>query len=167
MTAPLTIKRPISIWKILLLAAAAIVIYFAASFFNLYRKIPESYAAWTTGNLMVDYLNTHSNQWPRSWQDLEQATNCLRYVPIETLRTKVRINWDANFDQLLLQVQTNPRTPLQVVTRLDGSKLYAIWGRDTEPNNKIVSYLRWTLTDTNSSAAVAETNSSPVTNSAP
>ena len=30
--------------------------------FSTWRKIPESYAAWTTGNLIVDYLNTHTNQ---------------------------------------------------------------------------------------------------------
>ena len=121
-------KRRWPIWKILLLAAVAFLLYVIASAFNVYRKIPESYAAWASGNLIVDYLNTHSNRWPRSWEELEQATNCLRYVPIDTLRTKLKIDWEVNFDDLVQMARTNPSTSLHLVTRLDGSKLQAIWG---------------------------------------
>ena len=146
-------------WKILLLIVVSVVVYCIAHFaFAIYglvsKKIPESYAAWTSGNLIVDYLNTHSNRWPRSWEDLDQATNCLRYTPIETLRTKVKINWDANFDHLLELARTNRPMPLQLVTRPDGSKLYAKWGPDTEPNYKIKGYLLWVLTQTNTPTTV-------------
>ena len=137
------------IWKILLLAVAVFVLYVIGSTFNVYRKIPESYAAWTTGNLIVDYLNTYSNQWPRSWEDLDKATNCLRYTPIESLRTTVKINWTVNFEDLLLSAATNHATPLKLVTRPDGSKLHAKWGPGTEPNNKIKGYLLWHLSQSN------------------
>ena len=153
---PTTRRWPI--WKILLLAVVVFVVYVIGSTFNVYRKIPESYAAWTTGNLIVDYLDTHSNQWPRSWDDLGQATNCQRYVPIKELRTKVKINWDVHFNHLLELARTNPSTPLRLVTRPNGSKLYAIWGPDTEPNHKIKSYLLWVLTQTNTPAAVQTDN---------
>jgi len=129
------------------------------------KKIPESYAAWTSGNLIVDYLNTHSNEWPHSWEDLDQATNCLRYTPIETLRTKVKIDWNVNFDALLQLARTNPAATPRLVTRLDGSKLDAKWGRDTEPNSKIKDYLLWVLTQTNAPTAVSTSNSPPTANS--
>jgi len=142
-----TWKRFLLVLLIVFAIALAIVGF---SIFNTLRKIPESYAAWTTGNLIIDYLNTHTNQWPRRWEDLEQATNCLRYVPIEKLRDQVRIDWNSDFDQLLESARHSPSTPIRVVTRPDGSKLHAIWGADTEPNRKVMGYLLWTLTQTNS-----------------
>lgn len=161
---PQTRRWPI--WKILLLTVVSVVVYCIAHFaFAIHslvsEKIPESYAAWTSGNLVVDYLDTHSNQWPRSWEDLEQATNCQRYVPIKELRTKVKINWDVNFNHLLELARTNPTTPLRLVTRPDGSKLYAKWGPDTEPNYKIMGYLLWVLTQTNTPATAVTTNPVP------
>ncbi len=141
------------IWKRALLATVLILIFwfglFVFSAFNTWRKLPESYAAWTSGNLIVDYLNTHSNEWPRSWEDLDQVTNCLRYVPIEKLRQQVKIDWDADFDQLLQLAGNHPATTLRVVTRPDGSRLHAVWGADTEPNRKIMGYLLWTLSQSN------------------
>ena len=112
-------------------------------------KIPESYAAWTTGNLIVDYLNTHNNQWPRSWDDLDQATNCQRYVSIEKLRGKVKVDWNIDFTRFQQSARTNNFSPFRAVTRPDGSKLYAVWGLDTDPNRKVIGYLKWTLTESN------------------
>lgn len=153
---PAARKKNPGIWRRVLLATVLILILwlglFVFSAFNTWRKIPESYAAWTTGNLIVDYLNTHSNQWPRSWEDLDQATNCQRYVPIEKLREQVKIDWDADFGQLLQLASNHPTTPLRVVTRPDGSRLHAVWGADTEPNRKIMGYLLWTLSQSNAPA---------------
>ncbi|MCW5550723.1 MAG: hypothetical protein KIS67_01020 [Verrucomicrobiae bacterium] len=117
------------------------------------QRIPESYAAWTAGNLIVDFLNTHSNQWPRSWEDLDQVTNCQRYVPIERLREQVKVDWDADFHQLVQAARSNPAMALRVVTRPDGSKLHALWGADTEPNRKIMGYLLWSLSQSNAPPA--------------
>jgi hypothetical protein len=140
-------------WKqfIGILVIAFVILFAVIGFhlFNTWRKIPESYAAWTAGNLIVDYLNTHSNQWPRSWEDLDQATNCLRYVPVPQLREKIKVDWQVNFMLLMREVETNSRTPVRLVTRLDGSPLYAVWGRDTDPNTKILGYLKWLLIQTN------------------
>jgi hypothetical protein len=141
-------------WKRVLIGIAVIFVAAITCFlFTLIRlvevKIPESYAAWTTGNLIVDYLNTHTNQWPRSWEDLHQATNCQRYVSIEKLRGKVKVDWDINFAQLQQSARTNNFSLFRAVTRPDGSKLYAVWGRDTDPNLKIIGYLKWTLTESN------------------
>ncbi|MBE0540146.1 MAG: hypothetical protein IH623_02045 [Verrucomicrobia bacterium] len=154
---PAARKKNPGIWSRVLLATVLILILwlglFVFSAFNTWRKIPESYVAWTTGNLIVDYLNTHSNQWPRSWEDLDQATNCLRYVPIEELRERVKIDWDADFGQLLQLASNHPATALRVVTRPDGSRLHAIWGASTEPNRKIMGYLLWTLSQSNAPPA--------------
>lgn len=154
---PAVRKKHPGIWRRVLLATVLFLILWLGLFvftaFNSWRKIPESYAAWTTGNLIVDYLNTHSNQWPRSWEDLDRATNCQRYVPIEKLREQVKIDWDADFGQLLQMARSNPASTLLVVTRPDGSTLHAMWGADTEPNRKLMSYLLWTLDQSNAPPA--------------
>lgn len=157
MVEPTSDETSIPIRKILLCIGAivaALIIWFIGSFINVYRKLPESYAAWTTGNLIVDYLNTHSNRWPQSWDDLESATNCLRYVPIEKLRTKVLVKWETKFDDLIKATRSNRATQFKLVTRPDGTKLHAVWGPDTDPNNKIKSYVLWVLTEPASSKGI-------------
>lgn len=115
-----------------------------------HSKIPESYDAWTTGSLVVGYLETHSNQWPRSWDDLSCATNYNQpmsvFVPFERLRQSVKIDWQVDVGSLPQTLRNNSNATIHVVTRLDGSPLQAVWGPDTEPNTKIMSYLRTTLT---------------------
>jgi hypothetical protein len=146
------VGKPVTIWRVLLWVGVILLVIFLVwivAAINTWRKLPESYAAWTTGNLIVEYLYTHTNQWPKSWHDLEQSTNCQRYVPIEQLREQVRIDWNADVAQLLLLAQSNRFTPLTIVTRPDGSRLHAVWGKDTEPDRKIIGYLRWSLNQSN------------------
>jgi hypothetical protein len=92
-------------WKLLLLAFVILFLVVVsimghALFRLVHCQIPESYAAWTTGNLMVKYLQTHTNQWPRKWGDLQSATNSLGgrtvYMPLERLPEYVKIDWQAD-----------------------------------------------------------------------
>ena len=116
--------------------------------YNLYRlvqvKIPKWYAAWTTGNLMVEYLATHTNQWPRSWEDLRAATNSLMekgqpvYMPLDRLPRFVKVDWHAETENLLQAARSNSNAGLHLITRQDGSPLWAVWGLDTEPNAKVM-----------------------------
>jgi hypothetical protein len=148
------------VWKRLLLALTALVVLGALWFgYSLYRVvhviIPESYAAWTTGNVMVEYLATHTNQWPRSWEELQSATNSMLengkpvYVPLDRLRQLVKVDWNADINRLLQVARNDPKAKLHVISRLDGSPLRAVWGPDTDPNTKVMGYLRWSLTTSN------------------
>ncbi len=150
--------RHISVWKRLLLVFVVIfVVVVAKVSYDLYQlvyyKIPESYDAWTTGTLVVGYLQTHTNQWPKGWEDLRSATNINQpmsvFVPIDRLRQSVKIDWQVDITNLQELVRTNPRVRVHVVTRMDGLPLRAKWGPDTEPNAKIVRYLKMTLTTSN------------------
>jgi hypothetical protein len=140
------------IWKRVALAAAGLlllaVLAIGYSIYHTWSLLPESYAAWTTGNLMVEYLQTHTNQWPRSWEDMRSATNSLQkggmpvYLPLEKLQQFVKIDWKADARQLQQTLLRDSNATLRVVTRLDGVPLRALWGKDTEPNGKIERYLR-------------------------
>ncbi|HLX68902.1 MAG TPA: hypothetical protein VKV04_04660, partial [Verrucomicrobiae bacterium] len=153
-------KRLLLAFAVLSVAAISTIGY--SLYQILHYKIPESYAAWTTGNLMVEYLQTHANRWPRSWEDLQSATNSLLekgmpvYMPLTQLHEFVKIDWQADPGRLLQAASNDSNFTIRVVTRLDGSKLLAMWGPDTEPNTKIIRYLESTLTASNTSRTAAE-----------
>lgn len=143
-------RQHVVIWKRLLLAlgilAVAVVLVIGYNLYHVvHSTIPESYKAWTTGTLVVGYLQTHSNEWPRGWDDLRDATNFHRpmsvFVPIEQLQQSVKIDWRVDVAHLQQVARTNPGATICVISRLDGSRLPAMWGPDTEPNRKIMSYL--------------------------
>jgi hypothetical protein len=141
-----------SVWKRLLLVFVILLVIVASmigySIFYTWRLIPESYAAWTTGNLMVEYLQTHTNQWPHSWENLRSATNSLQqkgmpvYVSLDRLPEFVKIDWRADVAHLQQVARGDSNATVQVITRLDGSRLRVVWGSDTEPNRKIMLYLQ-------------------------
>ena len=137
-------KHPVLIIGIIIFGIAA---YFAYSVYWLVnRKIPESYAAWTAGDLIVEHLRNHSNNWPRSWEDLQSASNSRLtngmnvWTPVDRLPRYVKIDWDIDANALAKQVSGNPTQAVRVVTRLDGGRLSAGWGH--EPNGVISNYLK-------------------------
>ncbi len=137
-------KRTLLIIGIIILGIAA---YFAYSVHWLVnRKIPESYAAWTAGDLIVEHLRNHSNHWPRSWEDLQSAANSRLtngmnvWTPVERLPRYVRIDWNIDAIALAKQLNSNPTQTVRVVTRLDGEQLSAGWGH--EPNGVVSNYLK-------------------------
>lgn len=150
-----SLRKSVPIWVralqglgILLFFFAALLVYGAI---QVSRKVPESYAAWTSGNILVGYLKTHTNQWPRSWDEIRKESETigvsggLIYTPIERLPEFVKIDWSVDVKELTRLSLAGTNANFRVVTRLDGSKLKAMWGSDTEPNNKIASYLRTTV----------------------
>jgi hypothetical protein len=59
--------------RIILIAAIVVVGIIGWYAFNIIRalqNIPEAYAAWDTGTLLVEYMKLHGDQWPKSWDDL-------------------------------------------------------------------------------------------------
>lgn len=113
-----------------------------------YVLIPNSYAAWATGDLIVEYVDTHEGKWPSGWDDLRAAKQSLErrsqpvYWDFEKLPRMVKVDWTAN-PAILSKLQAHSNeVPFQVVTKLDGSKVDARWGEDTEPNRKIYLYLK-------------------------
>jgi hypothetical protein len=57
------------------------------------------------------------------------------------LPDRVKVDWDVRPEALAKAAIANGELSITVVTRLDGSKLEAAWGDDTEPNRKVARYL--------------------------
>ncbi len=123
-----------------LLVAAAVMIVLSAH--RTWKKIPESYAAWSAGNLVVGYLNAHTNRWPTSWDDLKDVENAQTFLPLDQLQKLVRIDWKADVERLMQNARGDTNWIPHVFTRPDGERLRSAWGADTEPNGKVARYLR-------------------------
>jgi hypothetical protein len=144
--------RGLVTWKrVLALLFAIIGIYAAYSGYSLYRLtyviIPHSYAAWTVGDLLVEYMDTHDGNWPRGWKDLEEAKDGLLrkgrniYYDFDKLPAVAKIDWTADTASLTKIALATGESGLNVVTQINGSRLEARWGPDTEPNRKVARYL--------------------------
>jgi hypothetical protein len=107
--------------------------------------IPEAYAAWDTGQLLVKYMQVNQNRWPASWDDLVTVMNTeagprltlygatagdTNYVL--SLRKTVAVDW--KFDPS----ESSPASP---VTRRAGGKFPIVW-QGAEPNEMVRAYLR-------------------------
>ena len=75
------------------------------------------------------------------------------YMPLERLPNYLMIDWQTDPKRLLQDVRSRPNVTIHVVKRLDGSEPLAKWGEDTEPNARILRYLKTTLTASNTSTA--------------
>lgn len=109
------------------------------------RHVPEAYAAWDTGTLLVEYMKGHDDRWPSSWEDLLSIMDSEsgRQIPLRgaqagdinyarSLRKIVSIDWTFN------PARRDNRSP---VTRLNGTAFPVVW-HGAEPNEMIHEYLR-------------------------
>ena len=139
-------------WKrVLSLLLVVVGLYAVHAGYSIYRmvavRIPHSYAAWATGDLLVEYMETHEGSWPRGWEDLKKAEESLVkkgrniYYDFDKLPAMVKIDWSAEPSILAKEALADGASSLKAVTRLDGSRLEAVWGPATEPNRKVAFHL--------------------------
>ncbi len=140
-------------WKKITLSIVTVFILVSAylaykCYHVVYVVIPNSYAAWTTGDLIVEYLKTHNDRWPQSWDDLREAKASIEsrgdpiYWNFNALPKMVSINWNADPKELSNAQPLGNEIPFRVVAKQDGSAVDACWGEDTEPNRQIYKYLK-------------------------
>lgn len=113
--------------------------YYVGATVYVWWHIPEAYAAWDAGTLLVRYMEKFDGDWPRRWSDLEQLHRDEPYL---------RLRWNAHetdyFDQMREMVAIDwgfdprTRTPEVPVTSIDGSSLVCLW---SDPNRMINYYL--------------------------
>lgn len=109
--------------------------------------MPEWYAAWEVGDLIVESIEINDGRWPQGWDDLRAAAASrsnrgeTAHQAFERLPRRVKVDWSVDPEALVRKVMQEGEGSIQVVTRPDGKPLEAGWGLGTEPNWKIVQYL--------------------------
>lgn len=118
---------------------------FAWQFFNTLRHLPEAYAAWDTGTLLIEYMKTHDDRRPSSWEELLSVldTEHGKQIPLRgaqagdmqyanALRERIQIDWT-------FRPTPNFQTP--PVTPVTSDRFKVVWD-GCEPNDMIREYLQ-------------------------
>jgi hypothetical protein len=103
--------------------------------------VPEAYAAWDAGDLLIAYMKANDDRWPGSWDELDGWAHSLPDRPnnrlndpgsLQRIRELIRIDYSFN-----------PRAPGNAtpVRPLDGDAFAYVW-QGAEPNEMIREYLQ-------------------------
>lgn len=127
------------------------VVFSAASYsaFRLYQVaqifLHDPYYVEHTAGYVIDYMKSHNNRWPTSWDDLYLANpervKFNMFPKFEELKANVSIDWNARPEILeKAKFNDNDNQPaFRVIWLRNGSSIYRA---STEPNRLIWDYLQ-------------------------
>ena len=135
-------KRLLLVFAVLLIAAAGYGGYVVHHYNTV--TVPNAYAVDWVPLMVIEYMKTHDDQWPRSWDDLRDPYENLaapQNYPwsFEELQDRVVMNWDADPKVLKKVTPTNDEPPFRVIWLRDGSS--TCW-EGAEPNARVLEYLK-------------------------
>lgn len=135
--------------KRFLLAIAAILLVGATyGIYCLHRVVtvvvPNAYATDWSAAMVIEYLKTHDNNWPQSWDDLREPYETLaapQNCPwsFDEMKRRIMIDWTADPETLRIAASIEPSLTVKVIWLADGSHTH--W-QGAEPNQRILEYLR-------------------------
>ncbi|MCD0461151.1 hypothetical protein [Roseiconus lacunae] len=114
-----------------------------------YRSLPEAYAAWDTGTLLVAFMQVNGDQWPTDWDDLVSVRDSSRPMIFSggyTSRGEFSDNGEvkrqlSKYVSVDWSYESFSGSLANPVTRLDGSKFDVVWVGG-EPNEMIRTYVQ-------------------------
>lgn len=130
---------------VIAIAVMAFVVYMAYQVFFVVNHLPEAYAAWDTGTLLVEYMDTSGGEWPSSWEDLiglvRDDTN--KRIPLRGARAGdvayasglqqiVRVQWSAS---------PSADESFSPVTCIDRTEFPVLW-EGADPNEMVREYMK-------------------------
>ena len=123
------------------------VIVFVVSVNRVVDLSNEMYAKWHMGNLLVEYLQDHDNEWPDSWDDLDEYIK--RYPIIKTyddLSKVIVVDFSVSTDWICDHLDKIRNGEIKLVSAVSGSEAHYV---GTEPNQTICDYFEKICLKTN------------------
>ena len=156
---PFVDRRPLLSRCMMLYNRVKVIVCFAALFFlgtvialycvhkSVSTSIRNAYALEWAGDMVIEYMDTNHGQWPKSWDNLREpyVELCKYAVPpcsFDELQATVRVDWNADLDELVRTVPAADVTSLSVVY-IEGSTSH--WP-GADPNQMILDYIKGTKT---------------------
>jgi hypothetical protein len=128
--------------RLAILAVAVPLIYAAVRILS-FDWVSDAYALWGAGDMVVDYMRDHDEQWPRCWDDLrpyfEAGGGRVGGWSFEEYQRHVSIKWDADPAALKAEARQNSRPTFRVI--MPKEWLASTWSHG-EPNQILYHYLR-------------------------
>ena len=117
---------------------AAVIAFFVLSIDD---GTDDAYAAWGAGEMVIDYMNTHSGRWPHDWNDLQpqfQVNNGrVGGWTFSQFQSHIYIDFNVNSEDLRAKAIASRYLPFHVIWPKRRLKVY-IGGH--EPNQMIFEY---------------------------
>lgn len=98
----------------------------------------EMYAKWHMGSLLVEYLRDHDNEWPASWEDIDEYID--RYPIISTyedLSKVITVDFSVSKEWICDHLDEIRNGKIKLVSATSGSEAH--W-ESAEPNQIICDY---------------------------
>lgn len=104
----------------------------------------NAYATDWSAGMVIEYLKTHDNVWPRSWDDLRKPYEthaALQKYPwsFDELQQRIAVDWSADVGSLMAAASAEAPRAVRVVWLTDGSETHL---QGAELNQRILDYLR-------------------------
>lgn len=134
-----------------LVALLLFIAWFVYGIANTLRGLPDAYAKWDVGDMIIDYLTTHPGKWPAEWDDLRPSFEKLKFnresgsgymrggLTFNDIRSRIGIDWTAQPAELAKAEPNDNEPPFRVIWPLDGNS--TTWA-GAEPNEMVLEYLR-------------------------
>ena|SRR5579871_3437783 len=112
------------------------------------RGIPDAYAMWDTGLLLIDYMQMHEKRWPGGWDDLNESwkrrqpgnsgvgEHLRGGMTLEQMRMRVVVDW--NVDVAKIARTSEHDSHFHAVWTVDGNT--TLWSGG-DPNEMVWDYL--------------------------
>ena len=124
--------------------------WFTYGIYHTWKRIPEAYAAWDTGTLLVEYMRQNDDRWPQSWEDLgtvlnhPEKTDFLIYGSYEDLPSSDQEHAQGRrlSEMVTIDWSFDPEHPdnQNPVTTHEGKPFPVLW-QGKNPNGMIRGYL--------------------------
>jgi ABC-type glycerol-3-phosphate transport system substrate-binding protein len=142
-------KAIVGVAAIMLIAAACAAVWFVR---QVLERPQEAYAVQHTAELVVEYMKSHSNQWPSSWSELRAAKignqEYFKQFEKETggysaflddLESRVAVDFTATPTQLVAATESTSSPPFRVIWLRSGRNTHWV---GLEPNEFVADYLK-------------------------
>lgn len=154
-------RRTKTILRVISIVLTGVVVWWGWDLLYILRGLPDAYAMWDAGDLIVDYMGKHSDQWPSGWEELKRSFEAckggdgeMRGQTFDGIRNRIQIDWQASPQNALLH-----HTAFNSVTAKSGN--HTTW-EGAEPNEMIIQYLRKHVDTAPSSRPDAPKSTQPV-----
>jgi hypothetical protein len=106
--------------------------------------IRDAYAQEWVASMVIGYMETHENRWPRDWDDLQEpyerdVAKVGRPWSFQQLRDRVDVDFSADLSALAATTPKDGQPPFRVIRLRSGRKSH--W-ESHEANSMILGYLR-------------------------
>ena len=132
-------------------------VLFVWTILDTWRKLPEAYAAWDVGTMLVCFMERNDNHWPKSWDELtaslEPDDECVfcrgvadgndRHAgypkTIDNIKQMVRMDRD---------YLPKPGVMRYPITTINGQRFSVVWS-GAEPNEMVYNWITHRVKETN------------------